>query len=158
MHKGVHQGELITFEVVEVPLGAIGQDSDVALGDVVTPFSYVPSELIYTLGANVADSEVFLDLNDRAASLDIDSTLPRGSLSNAGGFKAIGVEIESTTRSKALIPACTSASVLVTLTSQVGEEDPQVDGAGWRHGRSLGTGLLWDLVNLVQVLRQRLSR
>ncbi|MBN9801396.1 hypothetical protein DMP15_29850 [Pseudonocardia sp. UM4_GMWB1] len=74
-HVGVqarHQLQGLADEVVEVPLRAVSEDSDVALPGLLAPRGHVTGQLDDRVFADVAGAQVPLDLEDAEPDLDID--------------------------------------------------------------------------------------
>ncbi len=87
-------GQVAADEVVEVPFGAVGEDADVALLQVVGAALDVAGELHHGVVADVADSQVALDLEDGEPDLDVDaSSLPGWGLQD-DVFEIVGTEVE----------------------------------------------------------------
>ena len=65
--------EAVVGKVVEVPLGAVGEDAAVALSKSVGAAAHVAVELLFGLLAHAFSAQVALDLDGGKADLDVDA-------------------------------------------------------------------------------------
>lgn len=69
--------QLVITQVVDPPVGSIGQDSDIALPGLFTAGPHVTSELPHGVLKRRGAPQVLLDLNDGEPDLDVDAAATR---------------------------------------------------------------------------------